>query len=97
MRYSEEDLEPEVTVFDERLVEVESGDFLANLEGMNRAMRVAVLLDPTAALGTPEVIYRRNHGESLQDASERLHAEVMRKAENILRVLELDPNGPGDE
>lgn len=94
---NEDDLEPEVTVFGERLVEVESGDFLANLEGMNRAMRVAVLLDPAAALGTPEVLYRRNFGESMQDAAERLHAEVMRKAENILRVLELDPNGPGDE
>ena len=87
----EEDLEPEVTVFNDRLVDVDSGELLANLKGLNRAMRVAALLDPTAAFGTPEVVYRRNHGESMQDAAERLHAEVMRRAENILRVLELDP------
>lgn len=61
---------------------------LTNLAGMDRTERVAVVLDMTAALGTPEVVYRRNHGESMADAASRLRAEVMEKARDVLRVAD---------
>ena len=63
-------------------------DFMANLDGMSLAERIAVVLDPCAALGTPEVIYRRNLGESMREAGDRLRAEVMQQAEDVLRVIE---------
>lgn len=63
---------------------------LTNLAGMDRTERVAVLLDATAALGTPEVVYRRNHGESMADAATRLRAEVMEKARDVLRVADAE-------
>jgi hypothetical protein len=60
---------------------------LANLEGMSPAERIAVVLDHTAALGTPEVVYRRELPETTIAAAARLRAEVMQKAEDILRVV----------
>lgn len=61
---------------------------LVNLAGMSPVERVAVVLDSTAALGTPEVLYRVNHGESVADATKRLRDEVMQTAADIVRVLD---------
>lgn len=60
-----------------------------NVKGMTVTEVVAVLIDPTAALGTPEVIYRREPGESIPDAAARLRTEVMQTAADIVRVLGL--------
>ncbi len=64
---------------------------LVNLTDMTRSERVAVVLDMTAAIGTPEVVYRRNHGESMKDAAERLKDEVMQTAHDVLRVIDHKP------
>lgn len=61
---------------------------LVNLAGMSPVERVAVVIDHTAALGTPEVLYRVNHGESIEDATKRLRDEVMQKAADVVRVLD---------
>jgi hypothetical protein len=60
---------------------------LANLTGLSPVERVAVVIDATAALGTPEVIYRRLPGESTADAAVRLREEVMQMASDVVRVL----------
>jgi hypothetical protein len=57
---------------------------LINLDGMTLAEKVAVIIDPTAALATPEVVYRVNHGETAAEAAERLRAEVMETARAVL-------------
>jgi len=49
--------------------------------------QVAVVLDATAALGTPEVVFRRNHGESEADAARRLRDEVLERADAVIELL----------
>lgn len=61
---------------------------MVNLKDMSLAERIAVVLDMTAALGTPEVVYRRNPGENTRDAGARLRDEVMQRAEDVLRVIQ---------
>lgn len=67
---------------------------LINLAGMSPVERVAVTIDATAALGTPEVVYRKEPGETIAEAAARLRAEVMQMAADVLRVAALPPAAP---
>lgn len=61
---------------------------LVNLKGMSLAERVAVVIDATAFLGTPEIIYRKSlPGEGPKDKWPRLRAEIMQRAQDVLRVV----------
>lgn len=61
-----------------------------NVKGLTKTEIVAIIIDQTAALGTPEVIYRRKPGESMSDAADRLRTEVMQTASDIMRVLGIE-------
>lgn len=50
--------------------------------------QLAIVLDLTAALGTPEVVYRRQPGESEADAAARLRAEVLDTADHVIALLD---------
>lgn len=56
--------------------------------------RAAIVLDTTATLGTPEVIYRLSHGESVAAATARLRREVMAQAHAALHNALHDPDDP---
>lgn len=49
--------------------------------------KIAYLIDHTAYLGTPEVIYRRRPHESTKEASNRLNIEVLETADEIIALL----------
>lgn len=61
-----------------------------SVQGLTTTEVVASIIDSTATFGTPEVIYRRKPGESIPDAADRLRAEVMQTASDVMRVLGIE-------
>jgi hypothetical protein len=49
--------------------------------------QIAAVLDPTALLGLPEIVYRRAHSESTQETAARLRAEVLAEADRLAAWL----------